>query len=229
MHEGKSFEHNFSMSIEESFRQFHFWSPIVDDLVCFCFKLIRSGGLGNNQVRHEIEDEKLFLALNFNLEFVTTDLFVEAKSIRSIAAVALLAKLIEVTDEDWSDAKLADEIRNQLLKSPLGADSVFADCVVQIKIGHSIDNLRDSFKIIFDKYIVAFWNSISATEFNAAGLHSMYRNRTPGAIRAHYIRGDMLTTLQRWTPLPNAAGTPIPHSGRWYQGPFQRHTMGRFP
>ena len=67
-----------------------------------------------------------------------------------------------------------------------------------------------------------------AITFNAAGLHSMYRNGAPGAIRAHYIRGDILTTLQRWTPLPNAAGTPIPHSASWYQGPLQRHLMGRF-
>lgn len=67
-----------------------------------------------------------------------------------------------------------------------------------------------------------------AITFNAAGLHSMYRNGTPGAIRAHYIRSEVLTTVQRWTPLPNAAGTSLPHSARWYHGPIQRHLMSRF-
>ena len=69
----------------------------------------------------------------------------------------------------------------------------------------------------------------SATTFNAAGLHSMYRNGTPGAIRAHYIRGEILTTLQQWTPLPNAVSLQIPHLAGWSQGPIQRHFMSSFP
>jgi pimeloyl-ACP methyl ester carboxylesterase len=58
-----------------------------------------------------------------------------------------------------------------------------------------------------------------AITFNAAGLHSSYRVATPGAIRAHYLRGEIPTVLQRWTPLPNAVGLPIPHSAPWTQQP----------
>ncbi|MCK9506777.1 MAG: DUF2974 domain-containing protein, partial [Porticoccaceae bacterium] len=74
----------------------------------------------------------------------------------------------------------------------------------------------------------AFATGGRAITFNAAGLHSSYRTGTPGDIRAHYIRGDILTTLQRFTPMPNAAGTPVGHSGSWYQGPMQRHMISNF-
>jgi len=66
-----------------------------------------------------------------------------------------------------------------------------------------------------------------AITFNAAGLHSSYRAGAHSGIRAHYIRGDALTTVQRLTPLPNAAGTAIPHSGSG--GPFRRHALSNFP
>jgi pimeloyl-ACP methyl ester carboxylesterase len=68
-----------------------------------------------------------------------------------------------------------------------------------------------------------------AITFNAAGLHSSYRVGSPGAIRAHYVRGEILTTLQRWTPLPNAVGRPIPHSAPWHYSPLRRHFMSSFP
>jgi len=73
----------------------------------------------------------------------------------------------------------------------------------------------------------AYATGTSEITFNAAGLHSNYRIGAHGGVRAHYVRGDWLTTMQRWTPLPNAAGTPIPHSGR--DGPFGRHALSSFP
>jgi pimeloyl-ACP methyl ester carboxylesterase len=73
----------------------------------------------------------------------------------------------------------------------------------------------------------AYATGMRAITFNAAGLGSQYRIGTPGEIRAHYIRGDILTTFQRWTPFPNAAGMPIPHPGQ--RNPFSRHAIGQFP
>ena len=75
----------------------------------------------------------------------------------------------------------------------------------------------------------AFATGGRAITFNAAGLHSSHRVRTAGAIRAHYVRGEILTALQQWTPLPNAVGSPIPHSGRRTHGPLRRHFMSSFP
>ena len=60
----------------------------------------------------------------------------------------------------------------------------------------------------------AYEANAQAITFNAAGLHSSYRGGSHAGIRAHYIRGDWLTAMQQLTPLPNAAGTSIPHSGR---------------
>jgi hypothetical protein len=70
------------------------------------------------------------------------------------------------------------------------------------------------------------WRAIT---FNAAGLHSRYREEgTPGDIRAHYIVGDILTTLQGMTPLPDAVGTPITHSATCTRGPVRRHLLAAF-
>lgn len=66
-----------------------------------------------------------------------------------------------------------------------------------------------------------------AITFNAAGLSSRYSVGMPGDIRAHYIRGDILTSFQRWTPFPNAAGMPIPHAG--FGNPLARHALEQFP
>ena len=74
----------------------------------------------------------------------------------------------------------------------------------------------------------AFATGGRAITFNAAGLSAAYRNGTPGNIRAHYIRGEIITTIQQWTPLPNAAGIQIPHSAPWYYDPVRRHLMERF-
>lgn len=66
-----------------------------------------------------------------------------------------------------------------------------------------------------------------AITFNAAGLHPNTISGTHGGIRAHYIRGDILSTLQDWTPFtPNAMGTRISHSGRGH--PLARHSMSQF-
>jgi RHS repeat-associated protein len=69
----------------------------------------------------------------------------------------------------------------------------------------------------------------NAITFNAAGLSSRYRVGDPGSIRAHYIRGDILTVGQGVTPLPRASGTRISHgASSWYYGPGRRHTMSNF-
>lgn len=69
------------------------------------------------------------------------------------------------------------------------------------------------------------WRAIT---FNAAGLHPYYRQGTPGEIRAHYIVGELVTTLQTTTPLPNAVGIPIAHSASCARGPLRRHKLASF-
>ena len=70
-----------------------------------------------------------------------------------------------------------------------------------------------------------------AITFNAAGLHSRYRQGQPGDIRAHYIVGDPLSAAQDRNPrLPQAAGTRIGHSYQgpsWHQG-LPRHSIDAF-
>ena len=74
----------------------------------------------------------------------------------------------------------------------------------------------------------SFATGARAITFNAAGLHSRYREGEPGQIRAHYIRGDPLSLVQDFVPfLPEAAGTRIGHD---YTGPFwERHSYEAFP
>jgi pimeloyl-ACP methyl ester carboxylesterase len=69
------------------------------------------------------------------------------------------------------------------------------------------------------------WRAIT---FNAAGVHTNYREGTPGDIRAHYIVGEILTTLQDMTPLPAAVGTPIAHSASCIKGPVRRHLLAAY-
>jgi hypothetical protein len=62
--------------------------------------------------------------------------------------------------------------------------------------------------------------------FNAAGLHPKtvehYGGQvTPSNVNAYHVKGDILTVLQRWTPLPEAVGTPYPLSGNG--SPVSRH------
>ena len=71
----------------------------------------------------------------------------------------------------------------------------------------------------------AYATGAKAITFNAAGLSSRYRTASSVNIRSHYIRGDMLSIFQDFTPFPNAAGTRISHgSGSW----FRRHGMENF-
>ena len=56
------------------------------------------------------------------------------------------------------------------------------------------------------------------------------RERAPGEIRAHYVRGAPLSVVQDLVPfLPEAAGTRIEHPYQ-YTGPFwERHCYLAFP
>ena len=76
----------------------------------------------------------------------------------------------------------------------------------------------------------SFATGLRAITFNAAGLHSRYREGEPGEIRAHYIRGDPLSAVQDFIPLlPEAAGTRIEHPYQ-YTGPiWERHSYKAFP
>jgi hypothetical protein len=65
----------------------------------------------------------------------------------------------------------------------------------------------------------------NAVTFNAAGLSRTYRGN-PGNVTANYIRGDILSLLQDFTPLPNAVGTRIGISGTG--SPVARHLLYQF-
>lgn len=68
-----------------------------------------------------------------------------------------------------------------------------------------------------------------AITFNAAGLHFRNRRENSPSITAHYVSGDALTSMQRAAIfLPNAPGTPVRHTGRFFQGPMGRHGVGGF-
>ena len=76
----------------------------------------------------------------------------------------------------------------------------------------------------------AYAGNAGAITFNAAGLHSRYQNGSPGNIRAHYIRGDVLSSFQDNSPIfGSAVGTRIMHQPRaWWNGPVSRHLMDQF-
>lgn len=67
----------------------------------------------------------------------------------------------------------------------------------------------------------------TAITFNAAGLSARYRTGNP-TISAHFVRGDVLTMVQNFTPLPSN-GARFTSAGRWYQGPLGRHGKYSFP
>jgi len=46
-----------------------------------------------------------------------------------------------------------------------------------------------------------------------AGVSSRYKLGSSGEITAHYIKGDILSTVQDFSPLSKAAGTRVSHSG----------------
>ncbi|RKX40218.1 MAG: hypothetical protein DRP64_13005, partial [Verrucomicrobia bacterium] len=73
-----------------------------------------------------------------------------------------------------------------------------------------------------------------AITFNAAGLGRRTIKRGYGMgkasnIRAHRTRAEILTTVQNFTPLANAAGDKTTHKAKhWYSLPFGRHGMKNF-
>ena len=71
---------------------------------------------------------------------------------------------------------------------------------------------------------------VNAITFNAAGLSEQYNNGyLSGDIRAHYIRGEILSTAQDYSPMYNAVGTRISHPApHWYTDPVSRHLMSSF-
>nr|WP_281375573.1 RHS repeat-associated core domain-containing protein [Haloferula luteola] len=64
-----------------------------------------------------------------------------------------------------------------------------------------------------------------AITFNSAGVSGTYRG-SPGLITANFIRGDILSVGQDFSPLPNAAGSRVPFSGTG--GPINRHFIRQF-
>ena len=55
--------------------------------------------------------------------------------------------------------------------------------------------------------------------FNAAGLHPKTVERyggisQPSEVYAYHVKGEILTTLQSWLPLPEAVGTPYALDGK---------------
>lgn len=68
-----------------------------------------------------------------------------------------------------------------------------------------------------------------AITFNAAGLNDEYKKGKAGEIRAHYIRGEILRSVQTLPGLPQAEGKPIVHSGpSCTTGPARRHFVCNF-
>ena len=67
-----------------------------------------------------------------------------------------------------------------------------------------------------------------AITFNAAGLHPFVGSRS-GNIRAHYIRGDVLSFGQDLLQIaPTAVGTRIFHNPSQIRTPFGYHLMDNF-
>ncbi|MGS2744606.1 hypothetical protein ACU6TU_13580 [Halomonas sp. LS-001] len=91
----------------------------------------------------------------------------------------------------------------------------------------------------------AYETGMDAITFNAAGLHDNYKkgivdellpfpdleatsNKEPGHIRHHYIRGEVLTVLQKIPGTPTAGGTQIAHSAPCDMLPLERHGLDAF-
>ena len=77
----------------------------------------------------------------------------------------------------------------------------------------------------------AYATGADAVTFNASGLSRRYRRGPGGDIRAHYIKGDLLSVLQDLTPIiaPSAAGTRIRHDPRGSPALLGRHSIDQFP
>lgn len=73
-----------------------------------------------------------------------------------------------------------------------------------------------------------------AITFNAAGLSSRYNSRSSSGIRAHIIRGDILSSTQNGFSrqgllMPDTVGTRIYHSpANWYDTSINRHCISQF-
>lgn len=73
-----------------------------------------------------------------------------------------------------------------------------------------------------------------ATTFNAAGLHPNTVKNHGGLgsanrlITAHYIKGDILSFLQDWSPASNAAGVRMPHVYPRQSNPGSLHMYASF-
>ncbi|HET7315263.1 Mbeg1-like protein [Salinisphaera sp.] len=100
----------------------------------------------------------------------------------------------------------------RLVKKKLGKNVLY--------VGHSLGGgMADA---------AAFATGSDAITFNAAGLHPNYRTGPPGSLRNHYIVGEVLTTLQTTTPLPDAPGVQIAHSASCTKDPGRRHSISTF-
>ena len=77
----------------------------------------------------------------------------------------------------------------------------------------------------------AYATGADAVTFNASGLSRRNRRGPGGDIRAHYIKGDLLSVLQDLTPIiaPSAAGTRIRHAPRGSPALLGRHSIDQFP
>lgn len=75
------------------------------------------------------------------------------------------------------------------------------------------------------------WKAIT---FNAAGVHPNYKAAgQAGPITNHYVKGEVLTTLQKYSfdQLPQASGVQVGHSGSCNPltgNPLSRHKLGSF-
>ena len=123
----------------------------------------------------------------------------------------------------WANIKQAFGFRSSQYEQAVNLATAVHDATGGnvVFVGHSLGGGLAS--------AASYATGANAITFNAAGLSSRYRTGTSGNIRAHYIRGDILGMGQDFTPLPNAAGTRIPHGATsWHNGPLNRHGMSHF-
>jgi len=75
----------------------------------------------------------------------------------------------------------------------------------------------------------SYATGLRAVTFNAAGLSPRYKNGTPGSITNYFIPGDILTTIQQATSLPDAAGEQVAFNPPDLpESPIARHGIDNF-
>lgn len=75
----------------------------------------------------------------------------------------------------------------------------------------------------------SYATGLRAVTFNAAGLSPRYKTGTPGEITNYFIPGEILTTLQVATALPEAAGEQVAyHPSHLPESPIARHAITNF-